>query len=140
LACPKSDPQWELGALHTLMKPKPETKEAIRHRSSEQKWPADGSEIAREARDVVAEQLGVKFEMHHSQGEYHLAVTVPRELFNEGLALGWLLSSRLPDLWFVYGRLFLRNGKFFRRQFGVKLKLVVASNVHLRRGMRAALR
>ena len=140
LGCPKHDPQWELGALQVLMKPKAHTKESIRHRSGQQRWPRDGDLLADQARDLIAERLGVRFEMHRSEGEYFIALAVPGKLFHEGLALGWLLSSWLPEVWFVYGRLFLKGGKFYRRRFGVKLNLVIASNVHLPRGVRALLR
>ena len=140
LGCPRSNPQWELGALDVLMKPKAHTKEAIRHRNSQQRWPANGDALADRARDLIAERLGVRLEWHRSKGEYLIAATVPRAQFREGLALGWLLSSWLPEVWFVYERLFVKEGKFYRRQFGVKLKLVIASNVHLRRGVRAMLR
>jgi hypothetical protein len=51
-----------------------------------------------------------------------------------------LISRRLPEVWVVLGKLFVRNGKFYRREFGYKLKLVPATNVHLRRDIRAAIR
>lgn len=140
LACPKHDPQWEIEALQVLMKPKAHTKESIRHRSGRQRWPRAGDVLPEQARDLIAERLGARFELHRSEGEYFVAVAVPEKLCGEGLALGWLLSSWLPDVWFVYGRLFLKGGKFYRRQFGVKLNLVIASNVHLPRGVRASLR
>ncbi len=56
------------------------------------------------------------------------------------LALAQLISRRLPELWFVIDRLFVNDGMFYRRQFGYKLNLVPASNVHLPRAIRAALR
>ena len=56
------------------------------------------------------------------------------------LALALILSQRLPEHWFVLDRLFVNAGVCFRRQFGYKLNLVPASNVHLPRAIRAALR
>jgi hypothetical protein len=56
------------------------------------------------------------------------------------LAFPLVLSRRLPDLWFTLDRLFVHAGVFYRRQFGYKLNLVPATNVHLPRATRAALR
>ena len=55
-------------------------------------------------------------------------------------ALALVLSQRLPDLWFVLDRLFVKAGRFYRRERGVKLNLVPATNVHLTRAVRGALR
>ena len=55
-------------------------------------------------------------------------------------ALSVVVSSRLPDLWFVLGRLYVKGGAFFRRERGWKLNLVRANNVHLPRPMRDAIR
>jgi hypothetical protein len=59
---------------------------------------------------------------------------------DEAKALAMLLSRRLPNLWLVLGRLFVRDGKFYRREFGYKLNLVQAHDVHLRQDIRAAMR
>ena len=73
-------------------------------------------------------------------GEYHFLASVRRESVEEAKALAILLSRRLPELWLVLGKLFVRNGKFYRRELGYKLNLVPATNVHLRRDIRAAIR
>ena len=51
-----------------------------------------------------------------------------------------LLSRHLPGLWLVLDRLFIRDGRFFRRERGFKMNLVEASNVHLTRAIRDAVR
>jgi len=45
--CPRVSPEWELGTLHALMKPKPETRGAVEHRDGEQPWPAGADAIPR---------------------------------------------------------------------------------------------
>src|SRR5688572_25528044 len=62
LGCPRSSPEWELGALHALMKPKPHTRAVIEHRSADQPWPADGEERVRAVCERLAERLGVEIE------------------------------------------------------------------------------
>lgn len=141
LACPRVDPKWELGALRALIKPKPQTRGAVEHRDGMQSWPADGPSKVRKILDMIEEQFGLHVEMHFpEEGEYFAAVSIPARRRLEGLALAAALSAAMPDLWFVYGRLFLQAGKYFRRERGFKLWLVEASNVCLPREMRSALR
>src|SRR3954464_4027820 len=47
LGCPRVCPQWRLAAMWALVKP--QRKEAILHRESEQRWPAGAQAVAREA-------------------------------------------------------------------------------------------
>lgn len=123
------------------MKPKPQTRGAVEHRSGEQAWPTDGNRIMAETLSVVGERLGTSFDVHRpAAGEYHFVAEFAREQLPEVLALALILSRRLPDLWFVVDRLFVQAGVFHRRQFGYKLNLVPASDVHLTRPIRAALR
>jgi hypothetical protein len=140
-ACPRVSPEWELGTLHALMKPKPQTRGAVEHRSGEQGWPEQGDAILADALKVVQERLGMELAVHRpGAGEYHFLADFGREQLPEVLALALLLSRRLPELWFVVDRLFVQGGVFYRRQFGYKLNLVPASDVHLPRAIRAALR
>jgi hypothetical protein len=127
--------------LHALIKPKPQTRGAVEHRDGMQHWPADGPSKVQKIIEVIEEQFGLHIEMHcPDHGEYFAAASVPARRRLEGLALATALSIAMPDLWFVYGRLFLQAGKYFRRERGFKLWLVEATNVHLPREMRAALR
>jgi len=48
------------------------------------------------------------------------------------------LGYELPER--RVGRVFVRDGRFFRRERGYRLNLVEATNVHLPRAVRAALR
>jgi hypothetical protein len=140
-ACPRVSPEWELGTLAALMKPKPQTRGAVEHRSGEQAWPGEGDAILADVLEVVRGRLGTGLAVHRpGAGEYHFVADFGRERLPEVLALALLLSRRLPELWFVVDRLFVRGGVFYRRQFGYKLKLVPASDVHLSRPIRAALR
>jgi hypothetical protein len=140
-ACPRVSPEWELGTLHALMKPKPQTRGAVEHRSGEQAWPAEGDGILADVLGVVRERLGTSLAVHRpAAGDYHLVADFAREQLPEVLAVALLLSRRLPELWFVVDRLFVHGGVFHRRQFGYKLNLVPASDVHIPRPIRAALR
>jgi len=54
--------------------------------------------------------------------------------------LALVISKQLPGAWIVLGRLFVRDGAFFRRARGFKLTLAPAANIHLTRPIRAALK
>jgi len=127
--------------LRVLIKPRPETRGAVQHQDGKQHWPPDGQSKSQQIARTVEEQLSLSVDLHFpDHGEYFLAASIPARKKLEGLALATALSTALPDLWFVYGRLFLQAGKYFRRERGIKLWLVEATNVHLPREMRAALR
>jgi hypothetical protein len=72
-------------------------------------------------------------------GDFLFAIEVPPNELPEAKGLALVLSEALPGLWLVFGRIFLRDGHFYRRERGFKLNLVPASNVHLSRPVRAAL-
>jgi len=140
-ACPRISPEWELGMLHVLMKPKPLTRSAVEHRHGEQSWSPTADAALEESLKIVQERLQTSLVIHRpAQGEYHFLIEFTPPQKPEALALAQLLSRRLPDLWFVIDRLFVNAGVFHRRQFGYKLNLVPATNVHLPRAIRAALR
>jgi hypothetical protein len=139
--CPRVSPEWELGTLHALMKPKPATRGAVEHRNGEQPWPAAADAILARTLAEVAERLGTALDVHRPvAGEYHFLAGFTPEQQPEVQALAAVLSARLPHLWFVVDRLYVQGGVFHRRQFGYKLNLVPATNVHLTRPIRAALR
>lgn len=139
LACPRVAPDWELAAVRALIKP--QTKGAIEHRPAEQPWPADAAERVEAARQLVRDRLGFDPDLHlPPEGDYRLVAEVLPDDLESSKALALLLSLKLPGVWLVLGRLFVRDGRFHRRERGWKLRLVPATNVHLPRDMRAALR
>jgi hypothetical protein len=139
LACPKVAPDWELAAVQALIKP--QLGDAIRYRSGEQPWRAQNESVVRDVCRAIREQLGYDIDLTFPPGgEYHFIASVQRRSIEEAKALAMLISRRLPEVWVVLGKLFVRNGKFYRREFGYKLKLVPATNMHLRRDIRSAIR
>jgi hypothetical protein len=141
LACPRVSPEWEAAALRALIKP--QHGGAIRHRRGEQRWPAGATAVVREVARVCAERLGFEPVIHlPDEGDFLLAASIPAGSAEEGKAMALMLSQRLPELWFVYGRLIVHGGRFLRRRKrgGYKLQLVPASDVHVRRDVRGALR
>ena len=141
LGCPRVSPEWELGALRVLMKPHDWTRGAIEHRRREQAWPADAAQATTAARDAVRERIGFGPDLHFPDGgDFFLVAEVTQRDVDAARALALALSRRLPGLWLTLDRLFVRDGKFYRRERGFKFDLVEASSVHLPKGMRAALR
>lgn len=142
-ACPRVSPEWELSALSVLMKPKLHTRAAMEHQRAEraQRWDAAADDALAAAVQIVRDRLHLSVEPHRpAAGEYHFLIEFPPDQAPEFRALALLLSRRLGDLWFTLDRLFVRGGVFYRRQYGYKLNLVPATNVHLPRPIRAALR
>lgn len=120
---------------------KPQTRGVIAHREAGQKWPAGADDVVRGVVALIEERLFYRVEMHWPKaGDYFVAAKIPAARQLEGLAFVVVLSKALPELWFTYGRLYLRGGEIFRRERGVKLWLSRASNVHLPREVRAVLR
>jgi hypothetical protein len=140
-ACPRVSPEWELSALHALVKPKPQTKGPIAHRSGRQTWPPNGAAIITDVAREIRQRLHYDPVLHaNADGDYLLVARVAPDCLAEGRALAAALSARLPSLWFVFGRLFVHAGRFYRRERGFKLNLVEATNVHLPRRVRTAMR
>ena len=138
LACPRISPDWELHALRALIKP--QNRGPIVHREAGQVWPRDGEEIVRTIADDIERRLGYRAELHFPpRGDYFMVGDVPDAEIDSARAMAIVLSRRLADTWFVVGRLFVLDGRFFRRARGYKLDLVPATNVHLPRATRAAI-
>ena len=139
LACPRVCPEWELNAIRALIKP--QLKGAIQHRSSQQVWPRDAESQLKSLIQQVRQRIGFEPDLHLSPaGDYFFVAAIPPAEVESARALALVLSAAFPDLWLVLDRLFVRNGRFFRRQRGLKLNLVPATNIHLSRPVRAALR
>src|SRR5829696_7352433 len=104
LACPRFSPEWELSALRALMKP--QLKDAIAHRSAEQRWPADATQIVEDVTALVRQCTGFDARVElPAEGEFLLVLPVPDEFVMPARALAMLLSRRMPELWFVMDRL-----------------------------------
>jgi hypothetical protein len=141
LACPRVSPEWELGALRVLMKPHDWTRGAIEHRRPEQPWPAHAATAVEASRQDLGRALGFDPPVHlPAAGDFHLVAEVDEAHLDAARAFGVVLSRRLPGVWLTLDRLFIRDGRFFRRERGFKFNLVEATNVHLSREVRAKLR
>jgi hypothetical protein len=141
LACPRVSPEWELGALRVLMKPHDWTRGAIEHRTRDQRWPSHAAAGVEQVRRLVAERLDFHPPVHLPlAGDFFLVVDVPEKQADPLRAFALLLSRRLPGIWLTLDRLFVRDGRFFRRARRFKFELVEAKGVRLVRPVRAALR
>ena len=141
LACPRVAPDYELGALRVLMKPHDWTRGAIRHREPLQALPAGARPAVAQVRDAVVRRLGVAPPVHFPEaGDFHFVAEFSESESDAARALAVALSRRLAGIWLTVDRLFVRDGRFFRRERGFKLNLVEATNVHLKRDVRAKLR
>jgi hypothetical protein len=139
LACPRVAPDWELAALRALMKP--QTRGAIANRKALQAWPRNARVMLEEIRETVASRIGFDAELKFPlEGDYFLVADVARAACEEAKGFALAASARFPEMWFVLGRTFIKGGRFYRRERGIKLNLVPATNVHLTRAIRAALR
>lgn len=122
---------------------KPQTAHAVVNRLDDgtQPWPKDGAERIAKVSAAADRHLGVGVAFHlPDAGEYHALATLAPEPADAALSVGLLLSDHFPDTWVVAGRLFVRNGQFFRRERGIKLNLRPANDVHLSKPARASLR
>jgi hypothetical protein len=145
LAVPAISPEWELSAFQALIKP--QMRGPILYRSARQPWSARSRRIVSQASREFLEALnaaGVQGDMDLEPfdfppaGDYRAVARVWDTQMPAARALAVLLSRRIPDVWLVLGRLFIVNGRFYRRQRGYKLRIVEATNVHLPRPLRAA--
>ena len=145
LACPKVSPEWELGALRALMKPHDWTRGAVAHRPAEQPWPAGaGASVEGAVNEVIARlKPDPPPRLHFPEaGDYWFVVEPAHDQLDLAKALAVVLSRRLPGVWITLGRIYVRDGRFFRRKRDntFKFRLVPSTNVHLPREVRAALR
>ena len=141
LGCPRVSPEWELGALRVLMKPHDWTRGAIEHRSPHQHWPPGAAAAVGDSVAAVSQRLGFDAAAHFPDaGDFFFIAHFDESQIDAARALAVVASRRLPGVWFTLERLFVRDGRFFRRERGFKFKLVPATNVHLSRDTRARLR
>ncbi len=128
-----------MAALRALIKP--QLKGAILHRAAAQRWPRDAAGRIDALRQAVAGRTGFDPSPHlPPDGDYHLVCSVAPSEEAQARAFALALSKQFRQTWFVIGRLFVRDRAFWRRRFGTQLTLVRASNVHLPRELRMALR
>ena len=99
---------------------KPQLRRVIQHKAAEQSWPGANAEtLIRAAWSDVRGRLGYGPPLHFpASGDYWFAAEVPDRVAEEGKGLALVVSVRLPHLWFVFGRLFIKGGRFYRRQRG----------------------
>ena len=141
LGCPRVSPEWELGALRVLMKPHDWTRGAIEHRKPDQQWPAGAAAVVEESVAAVRQRLGFDPAVHFPDaGEFFFLADFDPSDEAAARALALVLSRRLPGLWLTVGRLFVRDGRYYRRERGFKLNLVEATNIHLPRDLRSKLK
>jgi hypothetical protein len=145
LACPRVSPEWELSTLAALMRPTAARRGTVEHRGGGQDpWPAGTDRHALDLLATVGDRLGVDLAAWGVQaspnGEFFLVGQVPAGSEVAGRAAAVVLSRAVPDHWWVLGRLFVRDGRFYRRRRGYRLELVAANDVHLPRDVRGKLR
>jgi hypothetical protein len=139
IACPCISPQWELGALAALLKP--QLKESILHTPAQQRFGSASVRALSAAAALLRERLGLALPLHlPARGDYHFIIEIVDSDSAESRACAAVISRALPGLWLVIGRLFVKDGKFYRRQYGYKLLLRPATGVHLSRALRTALK
>jgi len=139
ITCPRLSPEWELDALRALMKP--QARNRIEHLRGDQRWTDDDQRVVEATVSNFAARMGLIVETHFpDQGDFHVVLQAPADAHDVSLGLVWVLSRNRPGVWWTMDRLRVRDGIFYRRRRGLKLELVVATNIHLRRGMRTTLR
>jgi hypothetical protein len=131
-------PDWELAAVQALIKP--QVRGAILHRDARQMMPANWRDVVQSTARALAAASGFEPTVHWPEdGDYWFAAQVDSEQQILARALAVALTLNLPGVWMTVGKLFVRDGQFLRRRFGVKLNLVPAANIHLPRSVRALL-
>jgi hypothetical protein len=123
------------------MKPHDFTRDAIAHRPAEQPWPSGAEGLADAVGRAVHERTGYDPHPHFpAAGDFRMVCRVAGHDADAARAFALALSRRLPGVWLTLDRLYVRDGKFFRRERGKKFRIVETSSVHLPRALRAALR
>ncbi len=123
------------------MRPKPATRGAVEHRKGEQEWNAELNGKIQEVIVEVGRRLETKWAVHWpDKGEYFFVIEISGQANEEAKGLAIAISKVLPGLWIVFGRLFVKDGWFYRRRFGYRMEIVHAKDVHVVRHVRGALR
>jgi hypothetical protein len=127
------------------MKPHEWTRGAIEHRPAEQPWPPGAARSAEETARSVADRLGADAlrRAHFPEGgDFWMVVEVSVADLPAARGLAVALSRRLTGVWFTLDRLYVRDGRFYRRKRDntFKFRLVPAPHVHVSRDVRSALR
>jgi hypothetical protein len=139
LACPRISPEWELSTVTGLIKP--QTRTAVEHRTGLQRWPAKTQQRFQAALQRADDLLELNWEYHFpNDGEFFFVTHLPKESLDQAKALALVISAAVPDNWFVLGRLFVKERRFFRRRFGYRLEIVPATDVHVPRLFRQQLK
>jgi hypothetical protein len=140
LGIPRISPERELAVIRALLKPQLRTALENQIENGEQKWPRDGARRLLAAAQIARSRLGLDADFHApANGEFFAVASVSPANQPSALAAALLLSRFFPGTWIIVGRLYVRDGGFFRRQRGVKLRLRPATNIHLSRPLRATL-
>jgi len=139
LSCPRLSPDWELHALRALVKP--QTGAGLYHKNPNQLWRAGDGQTVATLLKRFAEVFGYEAVSHQpDSGDFHLLIEVDQKDAQLGRALAVLMSRHFADRWFALDRLYLKDGRFYRRSRRYKLQLRPASDVHLPKPLRAQLR
>lgn len=139
VALPKLDPEWELAALHALMKP-PRKAQLVRHREPEQGWSSDLQDLLTRTLTTAAERLRLAPVLSFpGSGDLLFLATADGASSDELLALATVASAALPGHTFRVGPLFVRGARYFCRRRGVELALGPARDVHLPRDVRRSI-
>ena len=141
LGCPRLCPDWEMSALQVLCKPRPERRDAIIHRTGGQTWNIRWKRSVIEVTKALSEAMGALPEVHFpTAGDFIFVSQFPADQLEQAKTLAVAVTRCVPGIWLTLGRLFVHDGKFYRRRLGYLLQLSPATNVHLPRAMRSALR
>lgn len=132
LGVPRVCPLWELHALRALIKP--QFKEAITHRPSDQKWSrGDVATIERAHRALrdrlheISPALARQLPAIHlpTDGEYRMIALYPIRRQTLARLLAITLSRALPKHWLTVGSLLVHEGRMYRRTGLRRLEIAV---------------
>ena len=144
---PRRSPQRELHELRVLMKPHDWTRDAVRHRKAvdrddplgEQPWRDEDAATISKAAAAAAERLGLEVTVDREGEDVRLRVAFADATEPMARAVAACCSAAVPHLWLTFGRLAVYDGKFWRRERGVRFSLKPAPDVHLPREVRTLL-